>query len=376
MGLDGVMAFLGVIEASPGVATSRWQPFRMDSDPNVVRKLPLSVSISAAVHLAAVAWVAAREPSREDRAPAVEATTIEIVPAAREPEAVDVQLLDDLAIAKLEPSPPPAAKPSQPTRQRRRAVGGAAVSVGASTGIETPGREPAPGGPRSTYFDMRRGDRVDLTLPGGRYDPLDRPPAGTAPVAAVRPSGQLRDAAGGRKKSHQDVFVAKVERDGTVKLHDTRNLQAELSLNPARLLSGRFDINDYLMRRAKNDPYASRKLKFLDETRDERVALGKQWRQQQLMQTSQIMRKNLERAWNASPDIAAKKRALFELWDEIVEPDGSDELLAEASRTARRAVIGFIRARLPHDSEHAFTVSELVALNSRKQSRARFAPYE
>ena len=368
------MAFLGVIEPAAGVASPCWQRSRIDSRPNIVPQVPLSVTISAAVHLAAVAWVGIREPSREDRAPEVVMTTIEVVQRTAEPKGVDVRVLDEPAIAQHEPSPATPAKPVRPRRDT--AATSVAVSTGASTGIETPGTEPAPTGPRSKYFDMRGGDRPDLSLPRGRFDALDRPPAGTAPVAEVPASGQLESAAGGRKKSNQDVFVARVERDGSVKLTDTKNLQVEFSANPARLLSGRFDINDYLMRRSKNDPYASRKLKFLDDTRDERVALGKQWRQQQLKQTAQIMRKNLQRAWAASADIAAKKRALFELWDEIIEPDGSDELLAEASRTARRAVIGFIRARLPHDSEHAFTASELVAFNSRKQSRARFAPYE
>jgi hypothetical protein len=340
-----------------------------------VRALPLTLAISAALHVAAGAGIAGfvggREVARPDH---VTLTTIEVVERAPEPPGIDVQVLDEPTTRSLEPSPP-----RRPARRAAtgaaRATGTAAIDTGTGRGIEVPqGTEPS--GPRSPYLSMRRGDRPDLTLPAGRFDALDRAPAGTAPAARVRESGQLESAAGGRKKSDQDVFVARVERDGTVKLRDKRNLSAELSWNPARLLSGRFDVTDYLMRRSKNDPYASRKLKFLDETRDERVELGKQWRQQQLRQTAQIMRKNLERAWASSADYAAKKRALFELWDEIVEPESTDELLAEASRAARKAVIGFIRARLPHDSEHAFTATELVAFNAAKQSRGRFAPYE
>jgi hypothetical protein len=217
-------------------------------------------------------------------------------------------------------------------------------------------------------------------VPTAHFDDLDHAPAGTAPAPGVATSGQLDDAAGGRKKSDQDVFVAKVDRDGSVKMRDKANLSAELSWNPSKLLSGRFDVTDYLMRKTKNDPYASRKLKFLDETRDERVEIGKAWRQQQLQQTAMIMRNNLERAWAQAGVLAARKQALFELWDEIVEPksrdDLADEVLVEASRAARKAVIGFIRAHLPQGSELAYSASELVALNAKRQSSVQFAPYD
>ena len=350
-------------------------------------KLPASVSISAAIHIVVVAWVGARElADRGDATPQPRLTEIEIIapksPEPAPPPPVDVQLLDESATQAIEPLRAPAApKKKQAPRAaaiESRGTGSATIETsGTGTTGPSTGREPT--GPRSPYFDMRRGGRADLTLPSSRDD-LDRAPAGTSPRQGVAPSGQLEDSAGGRKKSHQDVFVAKVERDGSVRITDTRNLQAELSWNPAKLLSGRFDVTDYLMRKTKNDPYASRKLKFLDETRDERVELGKQWRQQQLQQTAMIMRKNLERAWAQSPDFAAKKQALFELWDEIVEPkrtvDQADEVLAEASRAARKAVIGFIRAHLPRGSAHAYSESELVALNAKKQSSATFSPYE
>ena len=351
----------------------------MDSRLNIVRPVPLSVTISAAIHLVVGTGVAIYEPGREDHEdPVVTLTTIEVVPPSPEPQietGVDVRFLDEPTTHAVEERTVPNKSRKRVVAATRGATGSASISTGAATGIETPGPRETPG-TRSKYMDMRSGSRADLTLPTSRFDALDNAPAGTAPRYGAPKSGQLEDAAGGRKKSHQDVFVAKIDRDGTVKMTDTRNLQAELSWNPAKLLSGRFDINDYLMRRGGDDPYSSRKLKFLDDTRDERVELGKAFRQQQLQQTAMIMRKNLERAWASSSDYAARKSALFELWDEIIEADGSDEILAEASRVARKAVIGFIRARLPQGSEHAFTEGELVALNSKKQSAAKFAPYE
>jgi len=342
-------------------------------------KLPLGVTISAAIHLAAVAFGSTLNLERP--ADPVEPTTIEVIsvppPAV---EAPPVRLPDEPTPAVTAVPAPVAPKKKHASRVAATSTSGAGnakiETTGTGTGTPT-GTEPT--GPRSKFFDMRKGSRADLTLPNIRDD-LDHAPAGTTPQVAVAPSGQLEDAAGGRKKSNQDVFIAKIERDGTVKIRDTKNLTAELSWNPAKLLSGRFDITDYLMRKTKNDPYSSRKLKFLDETRDERVEIGKKWRQQQLQQTAMIMRKNLERAWASSVDVEARKRALFDLWDEIVEPksadDQADEVLAEASRAARKAVIGFIRAHLPAGSEHAYSDGELLALNSKKQSAAQFSPYE
>ena len=351
-------------------------------------KLSLPITISAVIHLAAMALVgAAGLSSRGDGRAEVETTPIEIVTIAPapvpEPPPVDVQFLDESTTTSIKSLPAKAAK--KPARARIASVStGQAATTGAT--IEQPGTTGTtttqePTNPRSKYFDMRRGTKADLfTVPGSRDD-LDHVPAGTnAQHGGVAVTGQLEDAAGGRKKSDQNVFVAKVDRDGSVKIVDKGNLDVERSWNPAKLLSGRFDVTDYLMRKTKNDPYSSRKLKFLDETRDERVEMGKQWRQQQLMQTTQIIRKNLQVAWASSPDFAAKKRALFELWDEIVEPksrdDLADEVLVEASRAARKAVVGYVRAHLPQGSEHAYTESELVAFNANKQSSQKFAPYE
>jgi hypothetical protein len=342
-------------------------------------KLPLYLTLSAAAHLVVAIVVDVDPPARKPEP--LQTTSVEIVLAP--PPPVVAPRVVEPAVQPPEPAPRPVATKRAPTTRAPSVSSSTAGTAGtAGTIVETPGTpvrpEVAPG-PRSKYLDMRTGSRVDLSLPASRDD-LDHAPAGTAPQRGVATSGQLESAAGGRKKSDQNVFVAKVERDGSVRLTDKANLDIELSPNPARFLSGRFDVTDYLMRKTGNDPYASRKLKFLDETRDERVAIGKQWRKEQLQQTAIIMKQNLVRAWAQSPDIPSRKRALFALWDEIVEPttaaDQADEVLAEASRAARRAVIGFIRARLPAGSEHAYSEAELAAFNARKQSAATFAPYE
>ncbi len=74
---------------------------------------------------------------------------------------------------------------------------------------------------------------------------------------------------------------------GTVHLDDKSNLKAVHACSRDSWLckipiGATFDINDWAMRSSGNDPYASAKLKMLDETRDERVAIGTQFRKELL----------------------------------------------------------------------------------------------
>jgi hypothetical protein len=112
----------------------------------------------------------------------------------------------------------------------------------------------------------------------------------------------------------------------------------------------------------------------LDETRDERVAIGNRYRKQQLAQSKQLVQRNLDRLWASTSDLAARKQGLFELWDDCAET-GSEELVAGGT-AARTHVIGFIRSKLPAGSTDAFTQTELVHFNKQRKSRATFAPYE
>jgi hypothetical protein len=181
--------------------------------------------------------------------------------------------------------------------------------------------------------------------------------------AELQPDGQ------GTKAEHH-TFKTKFNPDGSVaSLDDKRNFRFHKIP-----LSGEFDITDAMMRHKGIDPYASYKLKVLDETRDERVAIGKRYRTQQLAQSKQLMQKNLERLWAITSDAAARKQGLFELWDDCAET-GSDELVA-GGISARAYVVGFIRSKLPAGSTDAFTATELAHFNKQRKSRATFAPYE
>jgi hypothetical protein len=134
------------------------------------------------------------------------------------------------------------------------------------------------------------------------------------------------------------------------------------------VLGGWADITAYLHRKFVGDPYSSRKLELLDDTRDERVAMGTSHRKQQAVRSAEYMTRNLETLWTREPRPIARRAALFELWDECGEDD--------AGLRARAVVIGWIRAKLPAGSADAYTDEEVHALQARRTSTAAFAPYE
>lgn len=134
------------------------------------------------------------------------------------------------------------------------------------------------------------------------------------------------------------------------------------------IFGGMADITAYLQRKYVGDPYASRKLKLLDDTRDERVAMGMRHRAEQAARSAEIMTTNLQRLWARETNPVARRAALFELWDECGEDD--------AGQRARAVVIGWIRARLPAGSADAYTETELATLRTRTTSKAPFSPYE
>jgi hypothetical protein len=133
------------------------------------------------------------------------------------------------------------------------------------------------------------------------------------------------------------------------------------------------DITGWLMGRHAGDPYASRKQKILDQTRDERVRIGTAYRADQLARSSELVRKNLVALWRTTADPAQRRVALFEIWDECGE--GTDAT-GSAGERARAVVIGWIRKQLRQGAKGAYTASEIDELNARRTSRQRFVPYE
>jgi hypothetical protein len=374
-----------------------------------MRVLTAALAISAALHGGAIAWVQTRPKQDTESVPAVTRPTVEIVPApAAEPPMV-VALLDDHSVVTAAPDA---------TRDRPTKASALAVSTGhrrthtetaAGTTVLTPqATEPPP--VRNPLMTMRRpeldkvpdGDFTERFLRNTRpLAPKDirteqlqddlasaegllknsRWVANATPdqlTGARMAALGMRDELNNRElkpdgtgtKSEHETFRIKVAADGTAKIQDKANLQRK------GILSGTFDVSDAMMRRKGIDPYASYKLKVLDETRDERVAIGKRYRTQQLGRSKQLVQANLDRLWAMTLEPGARKQGLFELWDDCAEAGGSgeDELVAGGA-SAREHVLGFIRSRLPAGTDGAFTPAEIERFNAHRKSRTRFAPY-
>jgi hypothetical protein len=128
------------------------------------------------------------------------------------------------------------------------------------------------------------------------------------------------------------------------------------------IINGQADVSSWLERKLVGDPYASRKKKLLEDTFAERAEHGKAYRADQLVHAAERMRANLEQLWASTREPSARRRIVFELWDECTEDD--------AGQRARELVILWIRERLPLGSADAYTPDELAAL-----ATSGFAPY-
>jgi hypothetical protein len=388
-----------------------------------VRKLPVGIGISVAVHVTAVAWLATAESARVLPAPHPALVQVEIVaPAEREAEPMVIALLDEPVPTKPEIARPLPVAPVTRT-PAPRAEAAAAIRAGAVTRdaeVVAPGAEPPAGsgsaGPRSPLLSMR-GPSIRKGLSQAWVDGMV---ARSKPLEPeVKASGELVPSGGGRHRSDQGTFRVDVDRDGSARITDARNLQVRIAVPrlrdignalsqwaedpygdkaaaqrqqlgeyksasddpkvsssntvPIPLLAGKFDVTDAWMRSRGQDPYASKKLRVLDATRDERVQIGASYRREQLVHATQLVKVAADRVWGSGLDVAAKKRALFELWDDCAEA-GTPELV-EAGQRARAFLVGFVNAKLPAGSESAFSRAELEQLNAHRRSRIVFAPY-
>ena len=136
---------------------------------------------------------------------------------------------------------------------------------------------------------------------------------------------------------------------------------------------GKLDVTSYLMRKTVGDPFSSRKLKMLDDTRDERAARAAIHRDEDLGRSRELTLRNLEQLWRTTSDPKARREALFQLWDECEEASGP---AGEAGQRARVVLIDWIRTKLPRESADAYGADEIATLSARRTSSQPFEPYE
>ena len=333
-----------------------------------MRTLPLAVVVSAALHGGAIAYVETRPHPKPEPLPRV--TTIEIVPPA-DPEPMVVALLDDHTPVK--PLPLTGLKNGKTSSANRATTqGGQGLTNGKTS---SPGIEVAPSGPpgHSPLMGMRgAGDHDPVTWTpsaafGAAFEANAKPPDIPPP-----PSGELHPSGNGTFRSDHPTFKVRVDRDGTAHLDDKPDVG---DFHASGLgIAGRMSFDDWAMRKAGIDPYASAKRQWLDKTRDERARIGMASRKEDLARASEFVERNLASAWSrTASDPVARKQALFELWDDCAET-GDDDLVA-AGKAARAYVLGFVRAHLAPGQPGAFTADDLARLNAHRRSKAAFEPY-
>ena len=333
-----------------------------------MRTLPVAIAVSVALHGAAIAYVQTRPRPKPEPPPKV--TSVEIVPPAprAEPEPMVVALLDDHTPVKAIPT----SGGSGGVTNGKTSSAKSAISTGATgTGGEVPA-----GPPQHNPLMGMRGKNEGPGLvwnPSAAFDAaFEANSAAHPPDLPPPPSGELHPSGNGTFKSDQPAFKVKVDRDGTAHIEDKPDV-GDVHVSGIGI-AGRASFDDWAMRKAGIDPYASAKRQWLDKTRDERARIAMANRKEDLGRAPEYMRRNLALAWKKTEgDAEARKQALFELWDECAET-GDDDIVA-AGAAARAYLVGFVRAHLAQGKPGAFTGDDLARLNAHRRSKATFEPY-
>ena len=209
--------------------------------------------------------------------------------------------------------------------------------------------------------------------PPAENERTKRPSNGEDGRSAGNVPRTLKPSGGGAFRYDENGIEARVERDGTVEFRDPPKVLraagavAELliHLEPVPML-------EMLTGRDSEANYA--KQKFMSKTRALRQMLCDRDREERLHEAIPELKETLQAIWmRDGTTVAAKKEALFRLWDSCSEE--SDPALARTSMMARAIITAFIREKLKEGGPDAYRKEELLALNSRRLSKTRFDPY-
>jgi hypothetical protein len=131
------------------------------------------------------------------------------------------------------------------------------------------------------------------------------------------------------------------------------------------IAGGSFDLTEAII---GDEAIRPEKARYLDLTRDARAAVAAEARLRDERAAVRRLPARLEQIWRHERlSASARRRLLFDLWDEC-EEEG-------VGLTARTTIAAFIRRRLPAQSTDAYPREELEALNAERHSIMRFAPY-
>jgi len=184
---------------------------------------------------------------------------------------------------------------------------------------------------------------------------------------------RLRDRGTGGYTYKHPGFEAKVGADGRVKFNDI-NIRANVYLVPPFIfVAGILDVSDVIMRLLGVDPYQYAKLQFMKRTFNERLAMRRRWESANMQRGLIRLPSYLAAVWRQPWPASLRRAVLFELWDECAE--SGNKLMRDGGAQARSLIERFVARYLPPGSRDGYTVAELRWLNTRRTSRAAFAPY-
>ena len=168
------------------------------------------------------------------------------------------------------------------------------------------------------------------------------------------------------------TFAAKVGPDGTVTFDERGHESVDL-LPDSDVGGWRIDVNDWILSAAGDDPYSYEKRRFIEATREERLAMARAACGARLSASLVELPERLDKVWRSARPIEEKRQILFDLWDDCAE-EGTPEVM-RYGELARLTILDFIQKHLPEGSETAYTQLELEKLNERRASSKRFDPY-
>ena len=228
-------------------------------------------------------------------------------------------------------------------------------------------------------------------------EPLDEP----RPRKPFAVRSELRPDGPGGYATDEGPFVAHTDRQGRVEFEDRSSFRldiptprrmagdmgralerwardprryAEENGNQNRIaVGGQIELTDSIMRMGGQDPYAARKMEFLDRTRDERMRIAAAEHARRLRESLHRTGADLERVWRGPGSAAERRRLLFLLWDECLERGSEEDV--RIARAVRGRIVGFVRRHLPVGSSTAYSAAELARLNAGRSSQERFDPY-
>ena len=160
-------------------------------------------------------------------------------------------------------------------------------------------------------------------------------------------------------------------RSGDVSFTDRPGFQYEgfgSSSSGREGLTFNFDLNDGMHRRHGSDPRQSERRWLMSRTQSYRDTASDAAVATQATTAGRSVRGRLQRILDdETRPIEARRAQIFRTWDQCSEE--------EVGLATRRAIVAFVRERLPAGSATAFTSGEISRLNGGRRSTEPFAPY-